>query len=496
MAASAISAKPEQAVDVAAVLGLSAPLSLTGVALDSRVVAPGWGFVALQGGESHGLSYLDQALNRGASAVIVEAGDPAARGIAASLPAGVPLVAVPALRDKLGELARAVFGDVDQCLALVGVTGTDGKTSITHFVAQLLGAAGRRAAVLGTVGNGFLGQLQRASHTTADVFQVYARLAECAAQGAGSVAMEVSSHALDQRRTDGLRFEVAVLSNLGSDHLDYHGDVASYAAAKALLFDARARHCVLNLDDAFGRELAARRPDALGYSAAGDTAAAWCARDAVYGADGIELTVEGPGVSRRLQLSLMGGFNVANVLAACAVAELMGEEAKHIVARLPALSPVDGRAELLRSAKGSRVVLDYAHTAQALEAVLGTLRAHFASRIWCVFGCGGDRDPGKRPQMARAAERVADRVVITSDNPRGEDPQRIVDDVLTGIENPAAVHVELDRAAAIAYALSQAAPEDCVLIAGKGHEDYQVLADRTISFSDREQVLSWREAGA
>ncbi|XP_076037930.1 UDP-N-acetylmuramoyl-L-alanyl-D-glutamate--2,6-diaminopimelate ligase-like [Oratosquilla oratoria] len=237
------------------------------------------------------------------------------------------------------------------------------------------------------------------------------------------------------------------------------------------------------------------RPDAVSYSAQGHSDARWSATDCVYSANGIACRIHCADFSSDVQLSVLGAFNVANVLAACAVAEALGETPASIVARLPQLKTVIGRAELLSSEAGAKVVIDYAHTAQALAAILKTMREHFPARIWCVFGCGGDRDRSKRAEMAKAAFQGADCVVVTSDNPRSEDPQQIIDDVLAGLPTTSNVHAEVDRASAIAYALSHAAADDCVLIAGKGHEDYQVLAERTVAFSDHAEVMRW-QAGA
>ena len=480
-------------IEISDVLGLPSELLVSGVALDSRAVEPGYAFVALQGDISHGLAFMAQAKSNGASVILIDESDSAVDSYLREISTTIPVLAVVSLREKLGELARVVFGNVDEELALVGVTGTDGKTSITHFVAQLLSLSEGSGAVLGTVGNGFLEDLQVSTHTTGDVFQIFHQLASLKQQGAKSVAMEVSSHALHQDRVAGLVFDVAVLSNLGSDHLDYHGDLEHYAAAKARLFDQRAKRCVINIDDVFGRKLLALRPGAATYSASGDVAARWVASNCKYDADGIRCEISVSGMSQKVHLPVLGAFNVSNILAACATAEVLGESAESLLGSLPKLKPVTGRAELLLSSKGSRVVIDYAHTAQALEAVLNTLRDHFSSRIWCVFGCGGDRDRSKRAEMARAAESVADCLVVTSDNPRSEEPRRIIDDVISGLSDDARVHVEVDRARAIAYALASASSDDCILIAGKGHEDYQVLADRTIEFSDRAEVMAWQE---
>lgn len=477
--------------DLSAVIGLSEPLLVSGVGLDSRDLSQGYAFVALAGAACHGLSFVEQARENGAIVTLLDANDPLSVERHGSGQLSVPSILVPDLRSKLGVIARAVYGNVDQKLSLVGVTGTDGKTSITHFVAQLLGLSGKSCAVLGTVGNGLLSDLRASSHTTGDVFQVYRQLAILQAEGVEIVAMEVSSHALHQERVSGLNFEVAVLSNLGSDHLDYHGDIESYAEAKALLFDRRARVCVLNTDDAFGQKLLAQIPAATGYSVSAKEEARWTAEACEYLDDGICCQIGVPELQCKVLLPVLGAFNVSNILASCAVAEALGESVKSIVEHLPQLESVVGRADLLLSTKGPRVVIDYAHTAQALSAILGTLRDHFSARIWCVFGCGGDRDRSKRSEMTRAVMALADCLVVTSDNPRSEDPQQIIEDMLWTINTAAEVHVEVDRAAAIVFALDNAASGDCVLIAGKGHENYQILSDRTVAFSDRAEVLAW-----
>jgi len=496
MAAMMTPAKSDtQAIDLALVLHLPKPLWVQGASLDSRAVLAGDVFVALAGASGHGLSFLAQAIDNGAVAVLLDADDHFARTQLDIEPVEIPAFYVQDLRTKLGVIARAVYGSVDEELALVGVTGTDGKTSITHFVAQLMGLSSSECAVLGTVGNGFLDKLQSATHTTGDVFQVYKQLAALRFEGAEAVAMEVSSHALHQERVSGLSFKVSVLSNLGRDHLDYHGTVERYADAKLQLFDQRSDACVINADDTFGQRVIAQRPDAITYSASDRGEARWKASDCEYSADGISCQINTPSFNAEVLLPILGAFNVSNILAACAVAECLGVKPADIVSHLPKLKPVTGRAELLRSSKGSRVVIDYAHTAQALAAILATLRDHFTARIWCVFGCGGDRDRSKRPEMAKAAMLGADCLVVTSDNPRSEDPQFIINDVVAGFSAGVDAHVEPDRAAAIAYALEHASADDCVLIAGKGHEDYQVLAGRTIDFSDRAEVLGW-QAGA
>lgn len=482
--------------DLSGVLELEQKLLVSGVNLDSRFVCSGDAFVALAGSSGHGLAFVDQAVDNGAVAVLIDSEDSVDLSIAVGDSLDLPVFRVERLREKLGSVGRVVYGDCDEKMKLVGVTGTDGKTSITHFIAQILSGSDCKSAVLGTVGNGFLDQLDSSTHTTADVLQLYKKLNELHGLGARAVAMEVSSHALDQRRVAGLKFAAVALSNLGSDHLDYHGNLANYKKAKATLFDTRADQCVLNIDDAFGCELFLDRPEAVAYSASGLPNARWKATECQYAEDGIRCCIGVDGEMRELTLPVLGGFNVSNILAACAVVEVLGERPTAILDRLPDLRPVVGRAELITSGNGPKVVVDYAHTAQALSSILRTLREHFDTRIWCVFGCGGDRDRSKRADMALAAVQFADCIVVTSDNPRSEDPQSIIDDVVVAIPSSSKLHVEVDRGRAIDYALRHAGANDCVLVAGKGHEDYQILADRTVPFSDRDAVLSWQEGVA
>jgi len=485
-------------LDIANIIGAVEPVLVSGVCLNSRTIRAGDAFVALEGLNGHGGVYAGQAAADGAAVVLIDADDTAAQALFAEQELAIPVLKVPELRSKLGALARAVYGSVDQQVSLVGITGTDGKTSISHFVAQLLQLLNVPCAVLGTVGNGFLGELSESTHTTGDVFNVYQKIADFADRGASTVAMEVSSHALHQARVAGLQFKAAVLSNLGSDHLDYHGTVENYADAKALLFDQRAQYCVLNMDDAFGQRLLDARPDAISYSVGNHRAATWFAEHCEFNADGMGFDLVVDGQKHAVQLPVLGAFNVANILAACAVVHALGNNTQQIIDCLPRLHAVVGRAELLSNSAeekstSAKVVIDYAHTAQALSAILNTLRAHFSGRILCVFGCGGDRDKSKRPEMAKAAEVGADQLVLTSDNPRSEDPHTIVQDMLLGIDCANDVIVELDRAKAIATALRLAESGDCVLIAGKGHEDYQILSDTTVAFSDHDEVRKWQE---
>ncbi len=475
--------------EIASVLGVSGgPVFATGAALDSRLLTPGDAFVALAGDQTHGLQFLRTALDAGAVAVVVDSADAQHAALAECT---VPVLCVPQLREALPKLARAVYGNLDQLMTLCGVTGTDGKTSTAFFLAQLLHGGASRCAVLGTVGNGFLDHLETSTHTTADVLALHANLSRFAKSGATSVAMEVSSHALDQARIGSMRLAVGALTGLGRDHLDYHGTLENYRQAKRKLFTEHAQQWVLNLDDDMGRELFAEREDAVGFSLDNNPAARWRAEVVSSDADGMLCRIavgDAPAVERRL--SVLGRFNLANVLAACAMAECVGVEAAEILARVSDIKPVVGRLDVIREEGQARVVIDYAHTEQALASAIAALRDHVSGRLWCVFGCGGDRDPGKRAGMARAAC-LADRVVLTSDNPRSESPEAIARDAQAGLVDGVEVDTLLNREEAIVFAVSQAQPSDCVLIAGKGHETYQDINGERVPFSDHDVVHSW-----
>lgn len=459
-------------------------LPLAGLTLDSRKVSPGGMFVALSGRSAHGLAFAGEAQRRGAAGILFE--PPAPIGL--ELPAMA--LPVPALRAHLGDIADRYFGSPSQSLRVVGVTGTNGKTSTVQLLAQALTGEGRRAGSIGTLGSGLHGALREGERTTPDVIAVHAALAALRDEGADDVAMEVSSHALDQGRVDAVRFQVAVFTNLTRDHLDYHGDMAAYGAAKARLFAwPGLKSAVVNLDDAFGAQVFAALPagvEAIGVSR----------RDAAGArlrAEAIELSAAGigfdlaAGVEReRVHSRLLGRFNIDNLLAVAGVLTTYGWPLARIAATLAVLEPVAGRMNRL-GGDGAQplVVVDYAHTPDALEQALGSLRGHTAGRLICVFGCGGERDAGKRPQMAAIAQAGADAVIVTDDNPRGEDGDAIVADILEGFADAAAVTVARDRAAAIARAIGMAGPGDTVLIAGKGHEPYQEVRGVRHPFDDR-----------
>jgi UDP-N-acetylmuramoyl-L-alanyl-D-glutamate--2,6-diaminopimelate ligase len=480
---------------------VSQEVAVSGLALDSRKVQPGDLFLAVAGSRTHGLHHARQAVALGAAAVAWEpaAGEPGLAELAALLP--VPVIAVRGLSQLVGLVADRYYGHPSHGLFMIGVTGTDGKTSCSHYVAQALDSEDRRCGIIGTVGYGLYNELSVGTHTTPDALTVQQALFAMHRKGARCVVAEVSSHAMDQARVRGVDFDVAVLTNLSRDHLDYHGDVESYAHAKRKLFHSDGlRYAVINADDAFGRSLLDSIPPGVApvaYRLEGEPCktrypAQWViGRNLELDIGGMRFEVMSPWGSGVLKCSLLGRFNASNLLAALACLCVSGLPFEVALQRLSAIRTVPGRMERFDMGEGRPMaVVDYAHTAGALESVLQSLRYHCRGELWCVFGAGGDRDRGKRPLMAAAAEKLADHVVLTDDNPRSEDPERIIEDICTGFENPDAVRVLHDRAAAISGALRQAGPNDIVLIAGKGHETVQIVGDKTLPFSDRERVMA------
>jgi UDP-N-acetylmuramoyl-L-alanyl-D-glutamate--2,6-diaminopimelate ligase len=479
-------------------------VQVRGLTLDSRRVTAGTLFCALAGSRARGHDYIQDAVARGAVAILAEAGESPAAGQAGI---GVPLIAVPHLREKLGIIAARFYAEPSQQMQVIGITGTNGKTSVSRYLAQALSMDGL-SGVIGTLGNGVLGAETAASHTTPDAITVQGLLAQQWQQGVRHVAMEVSSHGLDQARVNGVAFDTAVFTNLSRDHLDYHGGMDHYAAAKARLFTwPGLKHAVLNLDDPFGAKLLEQLPDtsrAVAYGlqpheVAADVQWLW-ARHIATSLDGVEVEVESSWGRGRFHTALLGRFNVSNALAVLATLLVLGVEFEQALARMALLRPVAGRMERFGGDGLPLVVVDYAHTPDALEQVLRALREHSRGRLWCVFGCGGDRDAGKRPQMGAIAQQYADQVVITNDNPRSEPPEVIAEAILDGMENRDEAMVQLDRAAAIDRAIAQAAAGDVVLVAGKGHEDYQIIGGQRLHFDDREHVQASlakrRELGA
>jgi len=475
---------------------LVADVAVQGLCADSRAVRAGDVFFACRGLQTHGLDWVRQAVNQGAAAVVY---DPEGRGSPGAILADIPAPAIPVrhLSRHLGVIADRFYARPSQDMHVIGVTGTDGKTSVTHFIAQALSASAAPAGLLGTLGYGVYGDLNEPTHTTPDALRLQAELAGLRDRGVTQVAMEVSSHALHQYRSEGIRFHTAVLTQLSRDHLDYHGSLEAYADAKRRLFHARGLRCaVLNAGDAFGRALAEGLADGMrviSWQTQSDVeplSGEWLALRAVRALpDGIALDVVSDSGAVEFEARLLGDFNAANLLAAMGALRAAGLSLEVSAQRLSAVTTVPGRMELFTAPGRPRVVVDFAHTPNALETVLRALRAHCAGELVCVFGAGGDRDAGKRAPMGAVAERYADRVIVTSDNPRHETPCDIMAQVVAGMTQPNRVKQVEDRGEAIDLALSAAGASDLVLIAGKGHETTQQVGDLKLAFSDRERVL-------
>lgn len=452
----------------------------TSLVIDSRHVTAGDVFVAMPGHRVDGRAFAADAVARGADAVIYQAG-----GAPLSLP--VPAIAVDNLAALAGAIAHRVYGKPSEQLWLAGITGTNGKTSVSQWIAQALSALGRSCAVVGTLGSGFPGHLTESINTTPDAVSLHRELAGFVGQGAVACAMEASSIGIAEGRVNGVAFDVAVFTNLTRDHLEYHGSMEAYAEAKERLFDwPGLKAAVVNLDDPLGARLAGNlvgRLPIIGYTLEGKTGGdrVLAARDIAMGGAALGFTLDGI----RIEAPVVGRFNIANLLAVIG-ALLAGDEALDDIAGvLRGIEPPPGRMQAVGGDGRPLVVVDYAHTPDALDKALGTLR-HAAQarggRLICVFGCGGDRDPGKRPLMGAVAERLADRVLLTSDNPRNEDPLAIIDAIAGGMGRRPAI--EPDRESAIRRAVREAAAGDVILLAGKGHEPYQDIAGVRRPFSD------------
>ena len=454
-----------------------------GLSMDSRELHAGDAFVALAGETTHGLRFIRQAQDAGVAVTLVEA----------PLPEQMPLpdnaVLVDGLRNKLGRLADRFHGSPSQAMTITGVTGTNGKTSTVQLIAQALTLAGHCTGTIGTLGAGLYGAHVAGERTTPDVIAVHRLLAELRDAGATQVAMEVSSHALEQGRVDEVAFKVAVFTNLTRDHLDYHGSMDAYGKAKARLLHWPTLHCVvINVDDPFGRELLAGVDPAvqrITLSSRNQATATLRAVQPTLTPAGLCFELEESGERYAIVSPLLGRFNIDNLLAVSGVLRALGWTLRDVVQMLPRLSPVDGRMSRVGGSAGQPlVVVDYAHTPDALAQALQSLREHTPGRLTCVFGCGGERDRGKRAQMAAVAEQFADRVMVTDDNPRGEDGDAIVADILSGFSTGYHAVVQRDRAAAITVAINGAGDADVLLVAGKGHETYQEIAGVKHPFDD------------
>lgn len=470
-------------------LPAQADVAVNRLVLDSRQVGSGDVFVAIKGTQQDGRQYIPKAISQGAIAVLAEA-DASSEPI--TWQQHVPIIPIPHLHTRVAELAVRFYQAPAKQLRMIGVTGTSGKTSCTHFIAQLLQARHIPCGLIGTLGCGFYGALGDAGLTTPDAITLQAVLRQFVEQGAKAIAMEVSSHSIDQGRINHIAFDIGVFTNLSQDHLDYHGDMASYAAVKRrFLTDSSVKHAIINADDPYGKqwlsELAPHQ-SVYAYQLAAPTEKT--AYPVIYTtniqstANGTQAQVVTPWGEGILRVPLVGTFNLSNALAVLTVLAVYGIPFNDCLAGIASLHAVPGRMQQLGGQGAPLVVVDYAHKPDALEKVLKALRSHTTGKLVCVFGCGGERDRSKRPLMAAIAEQWADQVIVTNDNPRHESPEAIANEILGGFKHPDKVTVELDRSKAIQKSIQWTRAGDCVLIAGKGAERYQQVGDTKHPFDD------------
>ncbi|MEM6051342.1 UDP-N-acetylmuramoyl-L-alanyl-D-glutamate--2,6-diaminopimelate ligase [Erwinia sp. P7711] len=461
--------------------------------LDSRLAASGDLFVAIKGHAADGRRFISQAIAQGVAAVIAEAEGEAEDGHVTEKH-GVPVIYLSQLSQRLSALAGRFYQQPGEKLRLIGVTGTNGKTTTTQLLAQWGQLLGETGAVMGTVGNGLYGHLVPAENTTGSAVDIQHTLHSLVEQGATLAAMEISSHGLVQHRVAALPFAAAAFTNLSRDHLDYHGDMTRYEAAKWLLFsEHQVGQAIINADDEVGRRWLQLLPDAVAVTLE-DNLQPGChgrwlkATNVKYHDNGATLRFDSSWGEGEIESRLMGAFNVSNLLVALGTLLALGYPLASLVATGSHLQPVTGRMEVFSAPGKPTVVVDYAHTPDALEKALEAARLHCTGKLWCVFGCGGDRDKGKRPLMGAIAEQFSDVVVITDDNPRSEDPAAIVADILSGLLDAGRARVVAGRAEAVTNTVMQAQEGDIVLVAGKGHEDYQIVGTRRLDYSDRSTV--------
>ena len=473
------------AVAVAAEIKRFAPAGAA-LLLDSRKIRKGDVFFAVKGVHTDGRAFIEKACGAGASCVVAEKGDIG--------PCSVPVIEIDNLYRALGPIAAAYYGNSTAQMIGIAVTGTNGKTTTTQLLAQWSQLLGETSAVMGTVGNGLLGKVIPTENTTGSAVDVQHELAGLVDQGATFCAMEVSSHGLVQHRVAALKFAASVFTNLSRDHLDYHGDMEHYEAAKWLLYSAH--HCgqaIINADDEVGRRWLAKLPDAVAVSMEDhinpNCHGRWLkATDVNYHDSGATIRFSSSWGDGEIESRLMGAFNVSNLLLALATLLALGYPLADLLKTAARLQLVCGRMEVFTAPGKPTVVVDYAHTPDALEKALQAARLHCAGKLWCVFGCGGDRDKGKRPLMGAIAEEFADVAVVTDDNPRTEEPRAIINDILAGMLDAGYAKVMEGRAEAVTCAVMQAKENDVVLVAGKGHEDYQIVGNQRLDYSDRVTV--------
>ncbi|RTE86322.1 MULTISPECIES: UDP-N-acetylmuramoyl-L-alanyl-D-glutamate--2,6-diaminopimelate ligase [Gammaproteobacteria] len=468
-------------------------IDVKGLKLDSRKVAVGDAFIAVPGHDVDGRDFISGAVAAGAIVVLAEGSNWGIENIES-----VPMIHIPDLSKHLSKLASHFYGYPSQGMDVYGVTGTNGKTTVSHLLAQLFDRVTPPTAVIGTVGSGMIKALIPETLTTPDPVTLQQRLASLRAEGAACVCIEVSSHALAQGRVEGIQFAGVVATNLSRDHLDYHGTMEAYESAKKRLFtEFHSPIQVVNLDDVIIREW--RQQDTIGFSLNDE----WLGNPNTLVATDIEFTHEGSrftlnweNESVRTHTQLLGEFNIANILGACATALAKGMSLAELGALIGELTAVPGRMETFKLQNGALAIVDYAHTPDALDHVLQAARRHCKGELWCLFGCGGDRDRGKRPQMGQVAAQFADRIVITDDNPRTEDPQQIINDIVSGMPGGIAYEATEGRANAVRQTLAKLKPNDVAVLAGKGHETYQVIGTRRTDYDERTYVTQLIEESA
>lgn len=506
--------------------GIPDMINVSGLSSDTRTLKSNDIFFAIPGINSDGSQYIEEAFNK-AKAVIVDSN--LDRGILNNIASNKslkyqtitnivllddkPVIFVEGLSFKIGQIAKKFYSNSIKYPKLIGVTGTNGKTSIVNFISQLFSRCGIKTASIGTVGYGFAEDLTSTTHTTSDCISTHKYIANLAKKGAKVIALEVSSHAIEQKRISGLEFETVIFTNLSLDHLDYHKTLDNYFAAKAKLFyEYNFKNAIVNIDCPYGQKLFKKLQSnqnnktnyrLISYSLANIGADIY-ASNVSYSKEGIIANINSNFWSGLLETSLLGDFNLSNLLAVYTAAFTVNLDLNAINKATLTLNPAPGRMNYFYKENSPLVIVDYSHTPDALEKALKTLRPISKANLICVFGCGGNRDNSKRPEMLRSAEKYADKIIITNDNPRAEDPMDIIDDILEGNDNMLEVFrasesnhnpnnnplifVEPDRQKAIKYAILKASFEDVVLIAGKGHEDYQIVGDSRLKFSDTEQV--------
>lgn len=482
--------------ELAALLGLPSlpPIGkLTTMSLDSRSVTVGCLFVAIKGHQTDGRNYITQALQKGASAVLFET-DSAEQHLIVKMDNGVPLIGYYELAKHLSQIAGQFYDNPSHKLTLVGVTGTNGKTTVSQLLAQWTQLLSQRSAVMGTIGNGLFGEIKEGTNTTGSAVEIQQNLADFVKQGADFVAMEVSSHGLVQQRVEALQFAVGIFTNLTRDHLDYHKTMKNYTAAKKRLFtELKCDIKIINGDDSIGHQWLMELPQAVAVSCNPDYQLGqhrcWLQAEKVtFNATGAIIVFRSSWGNGVLHSPLIGVFNVSNLLLAMATLLALGHDLHELIETVSQLKGVSGRMEMLNVADQPTVIVDYAHTPDALEKALQASRIHCHGKLYCVFGCGGDRDRGKRPLMAEVAEKLADFVIVTDDNPRTENPAQIMQDIQQGFTHLSAVTIIHDRKLAITEAIKSADQNDVILIAGKGHENYQIIGTEKQYFSDQEVV--------